>query len=548
MKITELILKNFGKFTNKQILLTDGINIIYGENESGKTTLHTFLKGMLFGMERKRGRAAATDTFRTYEPWENPNFYAGILRFTCGDRRFRLERNFDRYAKGGSLICEDDGEELSLEHGDLEILLGGMTESDYENTVSIGQLRVQTGEILAAELKNYAANYYETGGGELDLSGAISDLKERKKAVEQQCRSAREQREKKYLSMEQECTYLEKDMRKFQAQYEENQQRIRLLQQRQKENDSKETDLHPGETESASEQPEENSRGMIIGGFLGIIAGLAGLLWGIFLRDKSGVDVLLERSSAFVLLAVLLVIAGCVLFVVGIRNRAGQKKIIKETEKSSGIRTVQEKEKVQTGQPEQNGEKVWRKQNDPEEQKLQWQQEQIREEWKEKKLRYENLKEQQRELQPDEAEERLYERREALELAEETMKKAAEHLGERTAAGLNRRVSEIFSEITEGKYPGVNISDRLEISVWDGTRRIPAYRLSRGTVEQIYFALRMAAAEMLQEEELPVILDETFAFYDDKRLQSVLKWLSQQERQVIILSCQRREMEFLRRC
>lgn len=311
---------------------------------------------------------------------------------------------------------------------------------------------------------------------------------------------------------------------------------------------SKETDLHPGETESASEQPEENSRGMIIGGFLGIIAGLAGLLWGIFLRDKSGVDVLLERSSAFVLLAVLLVIAGCVLFVVGIRKQAGQKKIIKETEKSSGTRTVQEKEKVQTGQPEQNGEKVWREQNDPEEQKLQWQQEQIREEWKEKKLRYENLKEQQRELQPDEAEERLYERREALELAEETMKKAAEHLGERTAAGLNRRVSEIFSEITEGKYPGVNISDRLEISVWDGTRRIPAYRLSRGTVEQIYFALRMAAAEMLQEEELPVILDETFAFYDDKRLQSVLKWLSQQERQVIILSCQRREMEFLRRC
>ena len=76
MKITELILKNFGKFTNKQILLTDGINIIYGENESGKTTLHTFLKGMLFGMERKRGSAAATDTVRTYEPWENPNFYA----------------------------------------------------------------------------------------------------------------------------------------------------------------------------------------------------------------------------------------------------------------------------------------------------------------------------------------------------------------------------------------------------------------------------------------------------------------------------------------
>ena len=53
MKITELILKNFGKFTNKQILLADGINIIYGENESGKTTTAYLSEGMLFGMERK---------------------------------------------------------------------------------------------------------------------------------------------------------------------------------------------------------------------------------------------------------------------------------------------------------------------------------------------------------------------------------------------------------------------------------------------------------------------------------------------------------------
>ena len=63
MKITELILKNFGKFTNKQILLADGINIIYGENESGKTTLHTFLKGMLFG---KKARACRRNRYIPY--------------------------------------------------------------------------------------------------------------------------------------------------------------------------------------------------------------------------------------------------------------------------------------------------------------------------------------------------------------------------------------------------------------------------------------------------------------------------------------------------
>ena len=81
---------------------------------------------------------------------------------------------------------------MSLEHGDLEILLGGMTESDYENTVSVGQLRVQTGEILAAELKNYAANYYATGNSEIDLEGALALLKERKKELEKEEREVRE--------------------------------------------------------------------------------------------------------------------------------------------------------------------------------------------------------------------------------------------------------------------------------------------------------------------------------------------------------------------
>ena len=62
MKIQELEVKNFGKFTDRRIQMEDGINILYGENESGKSTLHTFIKGMLYGMERGRGRATVYDT------------------------------------------------------------------------------------------------------------------------------------------------------------------------------------------------------------------------------------------------------------------------------------------------------------------------------------------------------------------------------------------------------------------------------------------------------------------------------------------------------
>ena len=50
MKIKELRLKNFGKFINKEIHFSDGMNVIYGENESGKSTLYTFIRAMLFGL------------------------------------------------------------------------------------------------------------------------------------------------------------------------------------------------------------------------------------------------------------------------------------------------------------------------------------------------------------------------------------------------------------------------------------------------------------------------------------------------------------------
>ena len=126
MKIRELYLRNFGKFSGKKIVLKDGINLFYGENESGKTTIHTFIKSMLFGLERGRGRASVNDTFSIYEPWENPNYYSGTLRFESGEKNFLLERNFDKYSKSARLICEDDGEEFSLEHGDLEMILNGL--------------------------------------------------------------------------------------------------------------------------------------------------------------------------------------------------------------------------------------------------------------------------------------------------------------------------------------------------------------------------------------------------------------------------------------
>ena len=70
-------------------------------------------------------------------------------------------------------------------------------------------------------------------------------------------------------------------------------------------------------------------------------------------------------------------------------------------------------------------------------------------------------------------------------------------------------------------------------------------QVSRGTLEQIYFALRITAAEILYQEEYPIILDDTFAFYDEERLRNTLRWLSDSGKQVLLFTCHKREEEIM---
>ena len=54
MVIRRLKIKNFGKIRDKDMELSPGINVLYGENESGKTTTHTFIRSMFYGVRRLR--------------------------------------------------------------------------------------------------------------------------------------------------------------------------------------------------------------------------------------------------------------------------------------------------------------------------------------------------------------------------------------------------------------------------------------------------------------------------------------------------------------
>lgn len=494
MKIRELNIKNFGKFQDETLTFDDGINIVYGENESGKSTVHTFIRSMLFGLERGRGRAASSDTFSQYEPWENPNHYAGTLKIESGGKVFCIQRNFDKYAKSSKLFCEDDGEELSIENGDLDMLLDDMSESVFDNTVSIGQLKAEPSQPLSVALKNYATNCYTSGGGDLNQNAAMEFLKKRKKEIQKEIDAELQKKREKRERLEQEGSYVWRDVHKLQEELEELNQEI---------------EARKVKEEEKVEEPQIKRKKVrvwiIILFFLMIILSLK----------------LLTRPWNYLVAIILFLGLGNYVWS---RLKVGKKQIKTESEKIL--------EEI-SGEAESL-------------EKMLWERGHIQADLKEKQIQYENLREQQEEL--DVSSDYIYQleqKKLAVTIAEETISELSAKLQAELKDVLNRKASAILAEITNQKYTHINIEETLKMSVLANDRIVAVERLSRGTLEQIYLAIRMAATELLQKEEQPVILDDTFVYYDDVRLASTLQWLAENKEQVIIFTCQKREEALL---
>lgn len=86
-------------------------------------------------------------------------------------------------------------------------------------------------------------------------------------------------------------------------------------------------------------------------------------------------------------------------------------------------------------------------------------------------------------------------------MAMETIEALSGNITDQVGIRLKKRTSEILSEITGGRYQEVLMDEALHMSVNTGERIVSIERLSRGTLEQIYFALRMAAGVFFCKEE-----------------------------------------------
>lgn len=186
MRFLDLYIKGFGKFHDTFVSFEDGLNLVYGKNEAGKSTIHTFIRGMLFGIERQRGRAAKNDLYSKYEPWENSSTYEGQLRLESGGTIYRFERSFQKNKKEFIIVNETTGREAEPTKALLDEILCGLSETAYNNTISIGQLKSATEGGMISELKNYIANMNTSGNMALNITKATAYLKNQKRQFENQ--------------------------------------------------------------------------------------------------------------------------------------------------------------------------------------------------------------------------------------------------------------------------------------------------------------------------------------------------------------------------
>ncbi len=181
MKLLKLNISNFGLFHNKKIEFSDGLNLIYGGNESGKSTIHSFIKGMLFGIDKKPGRPTFNDMYDKYQPWKTPGSYDGSLEFEVDKKKYHIYRNFDKNNKEMIVTHVDTGRRLDLSQAEFQELIGGINQAAYDGTISIEQLKTKTDDDLIYEVQNHLTNLSMTKSEEIDVKKALDDLLEKRK-------------------------------------------------------------------------------------------------------------------------------------------------------------------------------------------------------------------------------------------------------------------------------------------------------------------------------------------------------------------------------
>ncbi len=598
MKFQRLMISGYGGLKDVKLELKDGLNIIYGPNESGKSTIQAFIKAMLFS--QRRGKSSLPSDKERFRPWYGGT-YGGALDYELDDSRgFRVWRDFNTgEVKVFDSALNDVTDAFSHSRGMGPLFAEEHLGVDFDlftRTCFVQQLGVRPGVDGGKALIEKLANILETGserssyarakeilektlldevGTERTTEKPLNKVQESIKRLESE-KSNLENRLRRVMELEislKECRERECKLGKGKEfafpltgenQVEDiaaqafNPQGLKYqLEQKMRELEEIDSAIPAGTAIFDDEVAESLTS---IGKRISTLVRFRSIL-------TSGCAAVVFAGAAMTVVSPKLWIAGLVSFLVGllvflygrkknaeltrlqeelsdILDTAGVHSISKYIEKKKEMSFIAEKRSLIT-----ESISLIRSQLDMESDRDL----QVKINGLETEIRI--LTEQTSKLVTVEEELLLLQSRKneieelgyCIRKALESLEEAGREIKEGIEPHLSARFCEACKRLT-GRYKHVRVNpedSEIRISLQDGKVVTPPF-LSDGTTDQIYLALRLTMAGLLSanREIIPLMLDEVLSQYDDERLEMAAEYIKEMSacHQVILFTCREHEL------
>lgn len=628
MKIKEIKINNYGNLENKDINLKNKINIIYGKNESGKSTLLSYIKNIFYGISKNKNGKDISD-YEKYKPWGKVD-YSGKLKYDLDNgQEFEIFRDFN---KKNPKIFNENMEEISDK---FNIIKKDGTQFFYEQTnvdetmftstvVSMQsevKLDKQEQNILVQKLANLAGTgddslsykkvvdklnkmQIEEIGTERSQNRPINIINDRLKTIENVINELQEYQKDKELTEAKKSVYasqiynLENELEALKSlkiillHKQNNEEKINIKNSYKKEKLNKKIDLNTEKENLIARnkiKKDKTNKKVNFKKYILIMALILIINVVVYFVNKNAIKNDVLNILNYCIIPIYLVLVFLIEF-----NKSTQiKKVInKEQEEFNNELILINKQieilddeikninkEIENEQANSDNEieieinklkeslsgkinidelldNVNEKnidtityeaqdklnKNKVELQTIKYEENNI----SEKLENLATLKEEFDKLVEDKEE--LIKRNNEINLAKNFLNEAYINMKNSITPKFTENMSKNISKISNNKYTKVGINEEKGLIVENEFGEyIPAERLSVGTIDQLYLSLRLSMIDDLSEENLPIILDEAFAYYDDYRLENILKFLNENmnNHQVIIFTCTKREQEIL---
>lgn len=568
MKIKKVQINGFGNIENKVIDFSDGINLVYGENEAGKSTLVNFIKCVFYGVNKNKAGNEYSD-YEKYKPWKDIDF-SGKIEYELQGKTYTVFRDFNRnnckvYDEKGIDITNEFSKDKSR-GSEVGLIHFGVDEETFINTLFVSQNATSVELTSQKSIMQKLTNMLQSGQENVSFEKIRSKLQKKildeigterthtkpinlvNKEIsekEQNINRLLNNRERKnvldekLLDIDEQIRKVEVDIKQIDEVLSIRNKYVSLLDDKER-NYELTLKIKEKEKQDKTMRAKKIYKNSIIALIIVLLISCTALIY-----FKHYVWCLAETLIA-IIAGIVLKKTNIIKVDVGdlpdlaVIKEELNKKEKKELEKlvRNGIKSSFTEKKLQELKQLASG--YEKKRNDLilEGHKIKIEEDSLRENIE----RLSDLEEQIILLKEKRSE--LLTKNKVINIAIEKLDEAYEEIKLEVIPEMERNIKSMIQKTTNGEYIKTIYNNDEGILIENSLGEIvPVSKLSVGTMDQIYLGFRLGIANKIRE--LPIILDESFAFYDDNRLVNVLNVLKNVNRQVLILTCSRREKDLL---